>query len=96
MVTFCCVLLLLLTSIVGAFRNGIDTKAAFDFKNSISAEIYDHLHVYNRASVGRSTIFTLHAALSLQQSMDLIKETVLLSDVIGHYVKDIQSRGRNV
>ena len=38
--------------------------------------------------------FSLQAALSLRESIDVIKETVLLSEIVGHYVKDIQHKGK--
>ena len=37
--------------------------------------------------------FTLQAALRLDQTVDIIKETVLLSQIAGHYVKDIRPKG---
>lgn len=36
---------------------------------------------------------TLEAVLSLRKTIDTIKETVLLSEIVGNYVKDIQSKG---
>ena len=37
--------------------------------------------------------FALQAALRLDQTVDIIKETVLLSKIAGHYVKDIRPKG---
>lgn len=36
---------------------------------------------------------SLEAVLSLRKTIDTIKETVLLSEIVGNYVKDIQSKG---
>lgn len=35
----------------------------------------------------------LQAALSLRETTDVIRETVLLSQIAGHYVKDIRHKG---
>lgn len=35
----------------------------------------------------------LHAVRSLRETADVIKESVLLSDIVGHYVKDVQPKG---
>ena len=35
----------------------------------------------------------LQAALSLRETADVIRETVLLSQIAGHYVKDIKHKG---
>jgi DNA primase catalytic core len=43
------------------------------------------------ANVHRS--LSLEAVLSLRKTIDTIKETVLLSEIVGNYVKDIQSKG---
>jgi hypothetical protein len=36
---------------------------------------------------------SLEAVLNLRKTIDTIKETVLLSEIVGNYVKDIQSKG---
>ena len=82
-------------STAGGFRNGIDANAAVYFGRVISTGSYQHFGGYSPASNGRTTSTSLQAVLSLKQTMDLIKETVLLSDIVGHYVKDIQPKGRS-
>ena len=89
------VFLCIFVSTAGGFRNGIDANAALYFGRSISTGSYQHFGGYSPASSRRTTSSSLHAVLSLKQSMDLIKETVLLSDIVGHYVKDIQPKGRS-
>jgi hypothetical protein len=37
--------------------------------------------------------FSLNAALSLRETVDVIKESVLLSEIVGNYVKDVQPKG---
>ena len=66
-------------------------KQAFTDDNQINigADMY-----YRPAQCEHSRLSTrLHAALSLRETTDVIRETVLLSQIAGHYVKDIRHKG---
>lgn len=70
-------------------------KAPIHRQSYTTSYVTGHSELHLRRALHESDrfSFTLQAALSLRETTDIIKETVLLSEIAGHYVKDIKPKG---
>ena len=69
----------------------IDHRQAYidDIQVNIGADVHHRPAQYEHSRLS----LRLQAALSLRETADVIRETVLLSQIAGHYVKDIRHKG---
>lgn len=85
------VLQMILTTHSFHWKNTPVHKQAFidDSRANIGSDIHDRPAQYEHSRLS----LRLQAALSLRETTDVIRETVLLSQIAGHYVKDIRHKG---
>ena len=69
----------------GTFRQAKNIPSSLEYRNP--SEFHENAE--------RRFSFSLQAVLSLRETIDVIKETVLLSEIVGHYVKDVQPKGKD-
>ena len=60
-----------------------------DIQVNVGADVHYRPAQYEHSRLS----LRLQAALSLRETIDVIRETVLLSQIAGHYVKDIRHKG---